>query len=175
MVTDPRGILLQSLARTISDFRRNEIAPITPTHIERWLNQFEAADQFTILAEMNSLMKRFYFSRIRVKECLRKFLSDDVLTTNNPKVLLPHVYFLNIQNKGNSQSALLTIVDEILHEDYGCSIAMSGTGNIETYIYIDDCIFTGNRIRYDLTPGADAPVTRKPNSSGPKNTQTIHL
>ena len=35
MVTDSRSVLLQSLARTISDFRRDEIAPITPTHVSQ--------------------------------------------------------------------------------------------------------------------------------------------
>lgn len=102
-------------------------------------------------------MKRFYFSRIRVKECLRGFLRDDVIATHNPKVRLSHVYFLNVQIRGNSQRALLSIVDEILREDYGCSIAMCGTVSIETCVYIDDCIFTGNRLRYDLT-GTDSPA-----------------
>ncbi len=34
---------------TITDYHQNEIAPITPTHVERWLNQFEIDDQPIIL------------------------------------------------------------------------------------------------------------------------------
>jgi type I restriction enzyme S subunit len=46
----------------ISDFRLHEIAPITPTHVERWLSQFETADQPTILIEYNICkgFKRFH-------------------------------------------------------------------------------------------------------------------
>ncbi len=54
---DDRNVLLRSLAATISDYRRGEIAPITPAHVERWLNQFDPADQPVILAEMDSLVR----------------------------------------------------------------------------------------------------------------------
>jgi hypothetical protein len=73
-----QSALLQSLANTIADYRLNEINPITPTHVERWLNQFDAEYQPIILAEMDSLMKRFYFSKVRVKTCLRNFLRYDL-------------------------------------------------------------------------------------------------
>jgi hypothetical protein len=38
------------------------------------LDQFDAEYQPIILAEIDSLMKRFYFSKVRVKTCLRNFL-----------------------------------------------------------------------------------------------------
>jgi hypothetical protein len=148
--------LLQSLTNTIAGYRLNEITPITPTHVERWLNQFDAEDQPIILAEMDSLMKRFYFSKVRVKECLRTFLRNDVIATHSPRSVLPHICFLRIQRTGSSQSVLLELIDEILYEDYGWSIAKCGAARTDTYIYIDDGIYTGNRLRYDLTEGTEA-------------------
>lgn len=63
-----------------------------------------------------------------------------------------------MQRKGNSQKDLLEIVDEILQEDYGMRIADCGLATPNTFIYIDDGIYTGSRLRYDLTSGTDAPA-----------------
>jgi hypothetical protein len=111
-----RSMLIESLANTISDYRQNEITPITSIHVEKWLNQFEFSDQSTILAEMDSIMKRFYFSRYRVKDRVRSFIKDMIMRTNDPMKLLPHVCFLNVQKTGSSQGAMLDIADEVLRE-----------------------------------------------------------
>lgn len=152
----PRSILLDSLANTIADYRQNEIAPITTFHVERWLNQFDAVDQPTILSEMDSIMKRFYFSRLRVKECIRNFLKESVIRTNDPTKLLPHISFLNIQKSGSSQGAMLGIADEVLREEYNFPLSMTGVKEVQVYIYIDDCIYTGSKLRYNLTDGKDS-------------------
>lgn len=149
---------LQSLATIIADYRSNEIKPISPQHIERWLTQFDKSDQQTILTEMNSIMHKFYFSRVRMKKCLLKFLKEGIIATGNPTTRLSHVCFIKNQQKGSSQKAMLKLIDEILHEEYGYSLAQCGTSNIELYVYVDDSIYTGNRLRYDLTKGENAPA-----------------
>ena len=153
MHTPDRDFLLRSLAETIGDYRQNEIPSITPAHIERWLSQFESKDQPIILAEMDRLMKRFYFSKQRVKAYLRKFIGDHIVGTQKPLSVLPYTHFLCIQTRGNSQRALLEIVDEIIQEDYGLSLASCGIDGAQTYVYIDDCIYTGSKARYDLSEG----------------------
>src|SRR5947209_16447061 len=95
------------------------------------LDQFDAEYQPIILAEMDSLMKRFYFSKVRVKECLRAFLRNDVIATHGPRSVLPHICFLRIQRTGSSQSVLLELIDEILYEDYGWSIAKCGAARTD--------------------------------------------
>jgi len=150
-----RTMLLQSLANTISDYRKGEIAPITPAHVERWLNQFDFNDQHVILAEMDAIMKRLYFSRSRVKECIRAFLKEKIVRNNDPKQLLPYISFLNIQKRGSSQSIMVDLADEILREDYGYPLSAIGTHEVKIYIYLDDSIYTGSKIRYDLTDGID--------------------
>jgi hypothetical protein len=40
-----RHELLESLANTLADYRQGEISPITPNHVEKWLNQFDPGDQ----------------------------------------------------------------------------------------------------------------------------------
>jgi hypothetical protein len=76
--------LLESLAHTLSDYRQGEIPPITPDHVEKWLNQFDPANQMIILSEMNSIMGRFYFPRIRIKEYLRGFLKQYLIAQQDP-------------------------------------------------------------------------------------------
>lgn len=161
-----RGLLLQSLAVTIADYRQNEIAPIKASHVERWLNQFDESDQMVILEEMDMLMKRFYFSKNRVKESIRAFLKERVLKGRNPVTVLPHVSFLRIQTSGSSQIAMLELVDEILQEDYNCPLSMIGSEEIHTYIYVDDGIYTGNKLRYDLTDsdGTTGWISLRPSS-----------
>jgi len=153
-----RGILLQSLAQTIADYRYSEIPPMSTRHVENWLNQFDTEDQPVILAEMDTLMMRFYFSRYRIKECLSSFLKNDVIGFENPTKVLSHTRFLQVQRQGNSQQALLVIMDEILASDYGIRLSSCGVDHVQVYVYIDDCLYTGSRIRYDLTQGDDAPA-----------------
>src|SRR5450755_1408391 len=153
-MNEPYDILLQSLAKTITDYRENELFPITPAHVEKWLKQFDVEDQPIILAEVASIMKRFYFSKAHIKAHIRHFLKDTLIGSQDPGKLLPHVSFLRIQQVGSSQEAMLDLVDEILQEEYGLTITMTGTEDIQAYIYIDDAIYTGNRLRYDLTDGS---------------------
>jgi len=153
-----RNALLQSLAGTIADYRYGEIPTITPSHVEKWLNQFDMGDQLVILSEVDAIMKRFYFSKAHVKECLRRFIREDVIANKLPWSVLPRVRFLNVQKEGSSQGAMLQIVDEILREDYEYSLAWSGVEGVHTFIYIDDGLYTGNRLRYDLTEGVDTPA-----------------
>ena len=50
---------------------------------------------------------------------------------------------------------MLDIVNEVLLQEYDFTLAMTGTEKIQTYVYMDDGIYTGNRLRYDLTNGTD--------------------
>jgi hypothetical protein len=59
------------------------------------------------------------------------------------------VNFLNIQEGGNSQAEMLTLFDELLTEECGVGLQEHDDGS-SIYIYLDDAIFTGNRVRRDL-------------------------
>jgi len=151
MSINSRDMLLESLASTIADYRQGEIAPIDAPHVERWLNQFDIADQPVILAEMDVITKRFYFSKVRVKEYIRKFIKEEIVGRYNPKLVITQTHFINIQTRGNSQRTLLNIVDEILQEDYGFGIrAAHSDEGAKTYVYIDDALYTGKRLCDDL-------------------------
>ncbi|CAJ1314686.1 phosphoribosyltransferase-like protein [Paenibacillus nuruki] len=61
----------------------------------------------------------------------------------------PNIKFVRISRKGSSQNDLLKLIEIILKEDYEIDINMCGTIP-KKYIYIDDCIYSGNTAYYDL-------------------------
>ncbi len=140
--------LLASLSQTISDYSANQSISMTPDHIEKWLSQFDREDQPIILHEMDFIMKRYYFSRKRTKHCVQSFIQT-LIGSEKPEEILPHIKFLHTHQSGNSQQAMLDLVDEILLEKYNLTLADSDTKNIKNYVYMDDAIYTGNKIRYD--------------------------
>lgn len=150
-----RAQLLASLAGIIGDYREGMIAPITPRRVELWLNQFDQTAQRTILIEMESIFWRYYFSRARIKTCFRKFLAK-IIARRPPQQVLSRVKFLNIQRIGESQRDLLTLMDEVLRQDFHMTLDQCGGNTPMAYVYLDDCIYTGSRIRYDLTEGDGA-------------------
>ena len=170
--------LIHSIADTIKDYREGEIDSIDANHVSRWIRQFDYLDQLTILTEMDSILKRFYVSRAEVKEHLHSLLlwiiggqsiMPALSSAQTPEMQeklvraflqkvrreLDCIQFLKIQQKGESQGALLDIMNEILEEWYSISLADCGKQSPTTYVYLDDGIYTGNRLRYDLTEGDD--------------------
>ena len=150
-----REELLQSITETISDYRKDEIPPIDKNHVDKWVDQFEANEQLIILKEMEHLLKKYYLSRQKARKIISEFLNSLVTKSikhnlgSNPAAALDKIQFLHIQNKGNSQKELLLLVDEVLQEKYGICINKCGK-NPEIYIYMDDCLFSGQTAFYDI-------------------------
>lgn len=143
--------LIESLSEKLADYHEGKYHPINSAHVEKWINQFDASDQLTILRELDRIFDNFYISREGVKVALKSFLLDDRISgNNNKKINIMNTCFLRIQKSGNSQNELLDIVDEILYEEF--DITTTQCKSSKQFIYIDDCIFTGNKFRYDVVP-----------------------
>lgn len=147
----------ESIAQTVSDYRPEEPRRITPDRVKSWIRQFDPEDQLVILQEIDRILKRFYFSRERVKTSLRNFIRTNLIGEEEPSSVLQRTHFLQVQRQGSSQRDLVEIVDEILQNDYGIALNACGLGQPEIFVYIDEAVLTGNRLRYDLTPGETRP------------------
>lgn len=145
-----RTELLGSIASTIADYRRGEIAAPDADHVDRWIKQFSASVQTQMLSELDHILKRTYFARTDVEQFLGSVVSSKKLAGKHPLDFWRKANFLNIQEAGNSQREMLAIVDTILRSTYGLGIKDCG-GTDGPFIYLDDGIFTGNRLRYDLS------------------------
>lgn len=142
--------LIESIIKTTNDYKMPAGMKMSSEHVERWISQFYLNEQIVILEEMNQILKKYYFSRNKVKEYLKSILSNKKAFGEDVAATLKTTTFLSIQTQGNSQKHLLKIVEEILQEDYRINLKECHGTNL--YFYIDDCIFTGNKFRYDIVP-----------------------
>lgn len=141
-----------SIAKTVADYRQDETGIIDSNHVERWVDQFAACDQLIILREMDHILLSWYMSRLQVKTHLRRFVRTELIGKMNARDALRNTKFLRIQSKGSSQAELINLVDRVLRLDYNMTLSDCGTEAVKRVVYIDDAIFTGNRLRYDLAP-----------------------
>lgn len=144
-----RQDLLQSIAQTTADYRAGELDAPTPAHVDRWIKQFEGTVQLPMLHEMDHVLKRTYFSLERVTAFLRGLIETEKLVGKDPCAFWRRAHFLDIQGGGNSQTEMLALFSEVLKERCSFDIKQCGEENA-VYIYLDDAIFTGNRVRRDL-------------------------
>lgn len=140
---------LASVAQTIQGYRNGTLPQPVTDHVERWIMQFDAAVQLPILQEMDYVLKNTYFSKEEVLKFLRAAIRTAKLTGDNPQDFWHSATFLDIQGGGDSQTDMLSLFSEQLEEEFGFGIDACGQGN-SVFIYLDDGIFTGNRVRRDL-------------------------
>lgn len=139
-----RSKLIDSIADTIKDYREAEITQLTPGHVDRWVYQFDNAVQVPLLREMDYVLKKTYFSKSYVSRFFEKLVGD------NSRDFWQNTTILNIQQRGHSQTEIRELFREALKRKYGLNI--DECGSIDgTFIYLDDALFTGNRIGADLS------------------------
>ena len=144
-----RDDLLASIAATTADYREADGEAPTPERIERWVGQFDAAVQLPILREMDHVLKRTYFSRARTAKFLAGLFQTEKLVGEDPCAFWKGVKLLDIQGGGASQKEMLALFSKVLEKQCGFEAADCGAAP-HAFVYLDDAIFTGNRVRRDL-------------------------
>ncbi len=144
-----RDDLLASIATTTADYREGDLAAPTPAHVNRWVQQFDAAVQLPILREMDHVLKQTYISRATIKEFVSTRISDNELTGGNPAAFWSKAHILNIQQHGQSQTHVRSLFGEALREQLGLDVDACGSAG-GPFIYLDDVIFSGSRVTNDL-------------------------
>lgn len=153
-----RRRLLESIAGTITDYREGEVPKPTPDHVEKWVEQFDREVQKPILSELDHVLKKTYFSKEDVTRFLAALVVNEDFAGDDPCSFWKGVNFLKIQRGGNSQREMLEMFDIILFDECGLKTADCGQKST-LYVYLDDAVFSGNRVRTDLVNwiGAAAP------------------
>jgi hypothetical protein len=146
-----RNRLLQSIANTITDYRAGEIPTPTPAHVERWIGQFASPVQQPILAEMEHVLARTYLPKTKVESFLEMLVSNPKIAGDDPCAFWRGVKFLDIQGGGNSQHDMLALFSAALQKKCGVTTAQCGSSTSTTFVYLDDVLFTGNRILKDIS------------------------
>lgn len=145
-----RTRLLSSIAEITSDYRSDELCAPTPEHVDRWVSQFSPNLQQPILAELEHVFSKTYFTKANVLTFLSSLVKNPKLTGGNAAAFWPGVKFLNIQQAGNSQREMLTLFEQELLKHCGLRLSDCGA-NPHSFLYLDDVLFTGGRIKSDLS------------------------
>ena len=144
-----RSDKLESIADTIKDYRTREIDEPTRDHIDRWVAQFDDNVQIPILTELDYVLKKTYINRGRVLKFLENVLTTKTLVGADKCSFWRDVTCLNVQDAGNSQREMLSLFESVLMEQCGFALNDCGAKG-ETFLYLDDASFTGNRILGDV-------------------------
>lgn len=155
--------LLDPIVELTADYRRSEIPAPTREHVAKWVGQFDKSVQELLLAELGHVLSRSYFSRKVVESFLSGLVTNEKLTGGQPEKFWRATKCLQIQRGGRSQREMLAIFDGALKKQFGFGVSDCGKTAIEQFVYIDDGLFTGNRILRDLKDwlNADAPKVSK--------------
>ncbi|MBK9605996.1 MAG: hypothetical protein IPO58_06035 [Betaproteobacteria bacterium] len=94
-------------------------------------------------------MKKTYLNRETVETFLRGMVKSEKLAGEDPCAFWARAHFLKIQTSGHSQKEMLEIVDKILQEVCKFSVDKCGKPGGD-YVYVDDVMFSGNRVGNDL-------------------------
>lgn len=144
-----RDDLLASVANEIRTYRKRDLPEPTPEHVDRWLHQFTPAQQLPFLREFEHVIKQTFFTRKNVKDFLRALVANARLAGSDPAPYWSSANFLSIQQNGQSQKEMLRLFSKCLEEECGLDLDDCGEDGGD-FIYIDDVMFSGNRVGNDL-------------------------
>lgn len=146
--------LLKSISGVICEYSDKEFGFLDEEHVFRWVSQFEKNDQMLVLQETNRILKKNYIS----KNSFCNFVDDFVDERSQDKEFSwVSASFLSIQLNGQSQSELLNLAKKRIYEKFNINAKVNHKS--DCYLYIDDFLFSGNRLVSDLKAwiASDAP------------------
>ena len=152
--------LAEQLAKIICDYRKGEIAAPDGDHVERWIDQFPAGVRKDILQELVNVFGKVYASKKNVVAFLMSLAKNKDLAGDDPATFWKTANLLRLQTAGNSQNDMLALFDGVLTAAYGFGIAECGSDE-PTYVYLDDGLFSGGRIKSDLIKWLAATAPKK--------------
>lgn len=148
-----KDIMEIEISEIIKNFRQTSIdVEINKEHVHKWISQFALDTQETILKETVHILKEWYFDENKICLFLDEIVDylkeeNESATAENP---LRDICFLDIQESGKSQSQLIEMLKEEVSTKYGYSIKSGNPGQEKHYVYLDDGLYTGSRLRKDI-------------------------
>ena len=148
-----------SIVATTADYR----AAPTSAHVEQWISQFDASVQLPMLRELDHVLKQTYFSRANTRVFLASLFQTKNRVGEDACAFWKGVKFLDIQGGGASQRDMLALFSDVLEKECGFGTGSCGA-TPQAFVYLDDAIFTGNRVGRDIQRwiSSEAPADAKP-------------
>lgn len=109
------------------------------------------SDLEIILAETANLLRSYYFSKEQIEQYLTRIYSNPKIWGEDIEAGLSEAVFLDCQSKGKSQHKLYKKSRKIILKWYDIDISdKNDNDDAETYVYVDDCMFSGMTVYGDL-------------------------
>lgn len=141
--------LAEELASLLSDYRKSEKLNPKKENVLKWINQFSEENRITILEEMVHIFKNRYLTEKEVDNFLLGLVTNEHLTKNDPN-FWRDISLLEIQQNGHSQAIMNEKFKKIIKDGTGVHVVINDNSK-NHFIHIDDFLFTGNRLKMDLT------------------------
>lgn len=145
-------LLINELYDLIKDHRSDE-GFMTIERVKAWIMQFTEEDREFVLSETIHIFKQRYISKENGRKYVKimvEYLAD-LCKCSNVKEFISDSYFINNQEQGKSQPALLNFLDEILKQEYSTTLSDCDAKSPKYIVYMDDILCTGETIVKSLT------------------------
>lgn len=143
---DLKEQVINEIVEIIKDYRKGEIEQINYFSVLKWINQFDTEYQVVILIEFKKILSKRYISRndfwMFYKGFIEYLMKQKDLDINK-------LYLLDIQRFGSSQHDVNEIFKDVLKHEFRVK-PLDKIQSDNTFIYLDEGIFTGNRVLVDL-------------------------
>jgi hypothetical protein len=144
----------KSICATLADYRHGEIAARTPADVDRWINQFDKGDRDVVLQETDRLLQKHYVSGKAARAFIDSIWATQKLMGASAASTVGGFKFLEVARKGASQGAMIELARSSLKQ--ALRLDLDACGKSPTaYVYLDDCLFSGNTVVHDLKDHVD--------------------
>jgi hypothetical protein len=157
-----RDDLTALIAKRIKTYRAGAIARPEAAHVDRWASQFTPANQLPFLREFNHVIGQTFVTEKNVGDFLQNLITNAKLVGPDPADYWSRAHLLDIQRNGKSQEEMRKVFAARLRDSVGLDLDDCGKRGGD-YIYLDDVMFSGNRVGSDLEQwiANDAPKKAK--------------
>lgn len=139
-----------TLSHMLRDYRRHEGVRVNTDSVLRWVHQFDAEVRNELLVGLTNVLTGSYFNAARCRELVRQFLLSPGLTGGNPRLYWSTTSLAEIQQRGSSQRILFQMLRQAAAEEFGSTFRFGGVES-PRHFYIDDFIFSGQRLKEDFS------------------------
>lgn len=148
------------LAEKLETYRAADGYAVDADHVSRWIYQFDEEVREPLLSEMCHVIDATYYSEEEVRNFFANQISNGKFAGPDAKEFWRSANILGIQGQGQSQAEISKQFFRSLKAELDLSPVDCGRQS-DTFIYLDDAVFSGSRAGGDLVKWlkADAPAS----------------
>lgn len=140
--------LCEAISQIILGYAGNRYGIYNAAHVHRWIQQFDDNERQLVLEETLHILQTYYITQDKFIEFVSAIIDFENIHKGNPTHFWGNASLLQIQLNGHSQNELNDIFCNVLHTKYQVNCMINN--NSLNYFYIDDFIFSGNRLYNDI-------------------------